>query len=288
MLFSTQPFILKCKVCDLDIRTDIKVQCLFKGKAKEQLKSAAPYLIDLSLDESSYTDDSRISRFHRDQFPELWQRDSLLFIKTSSDIDQLCDYLRRFTKISIGGNNPQFFRFWEPTIARYYFNRLLPYQARVAKWFGCVQDSQLINEIIYRGESELSCIKIVPKNIDPDISMGGFNANSDVEQRIFNSWARDRFIAQIAPWVTANFTAHSNQETDNLHAFYGDQILKLSDLGIRSQRAVSLILAAIYQSNHPVQHWHESLSDYIQQTEMSQEMKAQQIAETLIQSLNKE
>ena len=118
--------------------------------------------------------------------------------------------------------------------------------------------------------------------------MGGFSSNSYIEQQIFKRRAIDKFIDQIAPWIQANFIAHESLESEDLNAFYHHQITQLSSLGIRSKRAVSFILAAIYQTNHPVEIWHESFANFIQQTEMSQEMKAQQIAETLIQSLIEE
>lgn len=275
-------------VFDLDLRTDVVVKCLFKGKAQEQLKAAAPYVIDVSLDESNYSDNSRISKFHRDQFPSLWQRDAILFVKTSIDIDQLCDHLRRFTKISIDEKKPQFFRFWDPAVARDYFKHLKAHQQRVAKWFGYEQGEALIKEIIYRGYNDFSCIKLQSQNIAPNISVGGFSSNSYIEQQIFKRRAIDKFIDQIAPWIQANFIAHESLESEDLNAFYHHQITQLSSLGIRSKRAVSFILAAIYQTNHPVEIWHESFANFIQQTEMSQEMKAQQIAETLIQSLIEE
>ncbi len=88
---------------------ELPYQCLFKGDAEENLKSAAPYLVELRQNH----------RFTRQLFSsggmasDLWDKYPGIYFRSRALIDELASHFRRFTKVKNEEGKWLFFRFWE-------------------------------------------------------------------------------------------------------------------------------------------------------------------------------
>lgn len=82
---------------------------LFKGDAASDLRSVAPYLVE--LDESN---DLTRRLFTRSPAPQdLWDAAPGIFLRSSAGIEVLQRHFRRFTRIADPAGNWLYFRFWE-------------------------------------------------------------------------------------------------------------------------------------------------------------------------------
>ncbi|BFM48488.1 DUF4123 domain-containing protein [Marinomonas sp. THO17] len=94
---------------------DVPIQCLFKGKAAETLKEAAPYLIDMTLHENAWARHENVPTFHKAFFQHHWDKGTGIFLRTTDSFDDVLQHFRRFTKVRMEEDNRWvFFRFWDP------------------------------------------------------------------------------------------------------------------------------------------------------------------------------
>ncbi len=86
-------------------------RCLFRGKAAEDLRDVAPWLVRLEPD-SDFTR----NLFTRGDAPwMLWGRATMLLLRTEREIDQVTDHFRRLTRIrSETDGRWLYFRFYDP------------------------------------------------------------------------------------------------------------------------------------------------------------------------------
>jgi hypothetical protein len=84
---------------DLDLISDIPIQCLFKGQTSIELKSSAPYLIDITLLIQNDNEFKNVSRFHKKYFTEHLSSGNGIFIQTSADFETVYEKLRKFNRI---------------------------------------------------------------------------------------------------------------------------------------------------------------------------------------------
>lgn len=107
-------------VFDLD-SIDVPIQCLFKGDAAEELKEAAPYLIDMTLPEGAWKDKDKVPAFHKDFFAKHWDQNTGIFIRTPALMADVWGHFRKFTRVQVEEDKRWvFFRFWEPTMIPYF------------------------------------------------------------------------------------------------------------------------------------------------------------------------
>ncbi len=146
---------------DLDLISHAKVECLFKGRAAETLKTAAPYLIDMTLTADEYTDDSKITNFHKDFIENHWAHNTGIVIRSYASMDVVLHHYRRFTKVQDETGEWIFFRFWDPNILIPYLTGIKHWQERALLWFN-LGDSLLIDSVIAHGIDKDTLISIGP------------------------------------------------------------------------------------------------------------------------------
>ena len=154
---------------DLDIIQHCEVKCLFKGRAADTLKTAAPYLIDITLSPEAYADSSQVSKFHRDFIENHWAHNTGIIIRTSASMDEVLHHYRRFTKVQNAEGEWVFFRFWDPNILIPYLTGIQHWKERIALWFnldrGLVIESVMANSI-----AKDTLMNIAPKQSIKEIS----------------------------------------------------------------------------------------------------------------------
>jgi hypothetical protein len=88
---------------------NLPFQCLYKSDAEENLKSAAPYLVELKehhkLTRQLFSQTGMAS--------DLWGQYPGVFFRSRALIDQLATHFRRFTKIKNEQGQWLFYRFWD-------------------------------------------------------------------------------------------------------------------------------------------------------------------------------
>lgn len=115
---------------------DVPLQCLFKGNAVEELKEAAPYLIDMTLPEGAWDDSVLVPRFHKDFFRKHWGQNTGIFIRTHAPFPEVLAHFRRFPRIQVEADRRWvYFRFWDPRIAPTYFDSIRSTPEKAAQWF---------------------------------------------------------------------------------------------------------------------------------------------------------
>lgn len=92
---------------------DLPCRCLFKGRSAVELKSVAPYLVDLTMIEEP-------SRFHKAFLNRDWVGEEGILIQSEIDMDHMWQHLRRFTKVRTPQGTAAYFRFWDPRLLLYF------------------------------------------------------------------------------------------------------------------------------------------------------------------------
>ncbi len=113
-------------VFDLDLITSLPVQCLYKGRSAQELEKVAPYIVDMTLPNIEY-DSLReeimdTPSFHKDFFEKYWGNGTGIFIRSTANMEDISQHLRKFTKVQHPEGNRVFFLFYLPHIAIQYFN----------------------------------------------------------------------------------------------------------------------------------------------------------------------
>lgn len=87
-------------------------RCLFKGKAYDDLKDVAPWIIQ--LEEGNGFTRNLFTR--SDALWHLWGTDPGIYIRSRVTLDQMWRHFRKFTKVYTSDAKWLYFRFWEPEI----------------------------------------------------------------------------------------------------------------------------------------------------------------------------
>ncbi len=122
-------------VFDIDLIDDCPVLCMFTGEAAETLKMAAPYLIDITLSEEAYNDDSKVSYFHKRFFETMWGNNVGIFIQSTAPMEAIHQHYRKFLKFNLECANNRFFRYWDPRVLKVHLPTLATYTKTSHKFF---------------------------------------------------------------------------------------------------------------------------------------------------------
>ncbi|EPJ45053.1 MAG: hypothetical protein OFPII_30450 [Osedax symbiont Rs1] len=155
---------------DLDLIQHCQVKCLFKGSAAERLKTAAPYLIDMTLTQDVFDDDSKVSKFHRDFIENHWAHNTGIVLRSYASMEEILHHYRRFTKVQNEAGEWIFFRFWDPNILIPYLTGIQHWQERVALWFN-LGDGLLIDSVIAHAIDKDTLVEIMPVQSIKDITV---------------------------------------------------------------------------------------------------------------------
>ncbi|SPH27468.1 hypothetical protein ASD8599_03934 [Ascidiaceihabitans donghaensis] len=110
---------------DLD-EVDVPCRCLFKGKAAQDLKNVAPYLIDLTLPEGAWDDAGLVPQFHKNFFAKHWSTETGILIQSTATLDEVWAHFRKFTKVMMPDKKVAYFRFWDPRMLIHFLQACTP------------------------------------------------------------------------------------------------------------------------------------------------------------------
>lgn len=142
------------KFFDLD-QLDLPTKCLFTGEAAEELKEAAPYLVDMTLPEGAWDDKGKVPDFHKDFFTNHWDKGTGVIIRSTASMDELHHHLRKFIKQKREDTHSWvFLRYWDPRVALPYFSSITHWSERISAWF-MRANRCIISEVLIGSESQL-------------------------------------------------------------------------------------------------------------------------------------
>lgn len=88
----------------------LEAQCLFKGRALDELGTVAPWVVRLekgnAFARSLFTD--------TDAGGDRWAEEPAIYLRSPLDIGDVVGQLRRFTRLQASDGRWHYFRFWEP------------------------------------------------------------------------------------------------------------------------------------------------------------------------------
>ena len=90
----------------------LRYQSLFQGKAQEELKEYAPYLVDLE-DGNDFTR----KLFTTDKAMGLWEKELGIFVRSRVGFEELRKHFRKFTRVQDENGKWFYFRFWEAPVS---------------------------------------------------------------------------------------------------------------------------------------------------------------------------
>lgn len=90
--------------------SELEHRCLFKGKAYDDLKNVAPWIVRLE-DGNTFTRNLFTSS---DAYWHLWDNEPGIYVRSRASLDDMWRHFRKFTKIKDEAGNWFYFRFWEP------------------------------------------------------------------------------------------------------------------------------------------------------------------------------
>ena len=143
---------LKIKgVLDLPHLNNIDVRCMFTGKAAEEFRLSAPYLIDMTLPKGAYDDSNQVSHFHKYYLENQWQQGTGIFIRSTASMEAIHHHFRKFTQYQEDDGKHYFFRFWETNNTYDYFKQVSAMPER-AKGFFRTRKGPFIHSIVSYAE----------------------------------------------------------------------------------------------------------------------------------------
>lgn len=88
---------------------EVAYQCLFQGKAEEELKEYAPYLVELQ-DKNELTQHLFTGR---DGVNGLWEKDLGIYIRSRRDFSDMRQHLRKFTRVQDDSGKWHYYTPWD-------------------------------------------------------------------------------------------------------------------------------------------------------------------------------
>ncbi len=104
-------------------------RCLFKGKAEDDLKNVAPWLVKLKEGErftrTLFTKDASDAPWH------LWDKEPGIYIRSPASLDALWQHFRKFTRVQAKTGKWFFLRFYDPSFLPAYLGAMDPKKQRL-------------------------------------------------------------------------------------------------------------------------------------------------------------
>ena len=203
-------------VFDLDRASmDVPIQCLFKGDAAEELKEAAPYLIDMTLPDGAWDDRDQVPAFHKDFFAKHWDHNTGIFIRTPALFADVWGHFRKFTRVQMEEDERWvYFRFWDPRITPSYFESVRQIPDRAIHWANLRNSSDIHSIIGNKTNNQVWCVKPNQGLFGEDIKVSRLTL-SDVEIAGFIKYKRESFIEELLPYFKEKDAFHSAAIGDN-------------------------------------------------------------------------
>jgi len=95
--------------------SELEHRCLFKGKAAEEMRDVAPYVVrlqegvDFTRNLFSHDPEQEVPWF-------MWDREPGIYVRSRGSLEEMWRHFRKFTKVQDEDGKWFYFRFWEPKV----------------------------------------------------------------------------------------------------------------------------------------------------------------------------
>jgi hypothetical protein len=221
---------------DLDV-VDVKAQSLFDGRAAEENKDVAPYILDATVPATD-----QVSRFNQTFLADHWGQNTGIVVRSHATFEEVRKHFRRFTKLRREGTNGWFFfRFWDPRVASVYLRTIQDNAERAEQWFGRgLIDSFVIEENAGQQVSTFRANRAFERSNDPIRSV----VLSDWEMRPFRVTAYDRDVERMAMALKKDFQAElKSYSSENIVTLIKPTLMRFHEIGFRRKENLHVIAA---------------------------------------------
>jgi hypothetical protein len=190
-------------------------KCLYQGEAYENLRDAAPWIVQLTPDNT----------FTRNLFTQgearwhLWDAGAAIFIRSRGTLDGLAKHFRKFTQPRLENGSNLFFRFYDPTAAVNYFSGIADWPERVAQFFQPRSD-HAVQAIIAIPTGEVDAHVFMPAAGAALGSAPAFKSLTARDQQIIADATRKKFRGELKAWMLrydkARFGAFEQPQLDEI------------------------------------------------------------------------
>lgn len=126
----------------------LEYRCLFKGKAAEEMRDVAPYVV--RLEEGNDFTRNLFSKDPEQDVPWfMWDKKPGIYVRSRGALADMWKHFRKFTKVQDENGKWFYFRFWEPIGATApLFDFISDNRKYCEAWF-CLQSGERISNYIY-------------------------------------------------------------------------------------------------------------------------------------------
>lgn len=127
-------------------RSGLEYRCLFSGRAYDDLKNVAPWIV--RLEEGNSFTRSLFTRSNASW--NAWDNEPGIFFRSSAAIMDLQRHFRRFTRVKDVSGTWYLFRFWDPAVAQVHFLHIFENPHLWRNWLVTASGEQIKSLIICR------------------------------------------------------------------------------------------------------------------------------------------
>ena len=223
-------------VFDLDA-LDVPIKCLFKGDAAEDLKEAAPYLIDMTLPDGAWDNRDAVPAFHKDFFAKHWGQNTGIFIRSTALMSEVWGHFRKFTLVPREGQKSRVFvRFWDEQYARLYFPHIAGNRERVAMWF--LRDGFFVQSLLAdhnAGKTAQNITLNVEYFANDNLPSKSFEV-TEYDLKPFYKERDHKDLLKLADALKQGFPQHmKNYSQENIVFLIKDPLKRMRDYGFSRQ-----------------------------------------------------
>ena len=184
-------------------------RCLFQGKAAEEFRETAPYIVQLEP-----TNDFTKNVFSdTGSLRDIWGTEAGIFIRSRESIDQLRKHFRKFTRVQVEADKRWvYFRFWEPIMITHFLRGTG--QSNLEAFFKSVFE-------IHTYDDTGKWLRITLRNRPPKTHTAAFL----LQERDFQSfkiYVQMRYYYQLKKWILENF--HNPRKIDDIDGFLRSEV----------------------------------------------------------------
>lgn len=218
----------------------LKHRCFFQGKAFDELKDVAPWIVQLD-DDNAFTRHLFSHDTAKDVPWFLWEKQPGILVRSAAGLDDLWSHFRKFTRVQDNRGRWFFFRFWEQDHARHLLSSgSAETAAHLLKHGQIIVPNLMRQNITVFGAFSTGGSGAAPSKFvlsDPDITA-------------LRNASAERFVNKTTSWLRETYGPLTSTPDDVM--FIRDQVLYAGQvLNLRNEQAIADYAAASWLLGRP-------------------------------------
>ncbi|QDC10126.1 DUF4123 domain-containing protein [Oceanicola sp. D3] len=227
-------------------------RCLFKGAAEEELKTVAPWLVQIE-------EGNRFSRnlFTAGDAPwQLWDKAPGLILRTRAGFEEVWKHLRHFTRVRGPADEWLYWRFWESGALAVLLSSWRQNPEKAAAFMSLrTKAGRMPITFLCTSETagELRALTPALAGMAPQAN-APFALSKD-DRRVLSHWRAHRFDRQLLASLCATYPRLAQARSDQATAWMATVIAGAENAELRQERAIEDFAHSAYLlSDDPTRH----------------------------------